>query len=401
VPDLAPFRGLRYAMGSDLTAVTAPPYDVIDTDQRDVLLATHPNNSVRLILPEGGAGDAYQEAATTFAAWRADGTLVPDPTPMLYAYRMYAPRADGGTHCTLGVIGALALPTDPAASDVLPHERTLPKAKSDRLALLRATRANFDPIWALTLTSGLTDLIDDVATIATAVDADGVRHELGLIDDADRIAAVRALIATQPVVLADGHHRYETARTYRAESAGLGSDAILCLVVELDDAQLDVRPFHRLVRGAPGDLRERLADVCTVTESGSATPETVSWLVEEMDAANALGLVDGDGIALLVPSEALDAKVAELPSALHDVDAARFDVAIMPMLDGATLSYRSDAQLVAASVIDGTADAALLLRRVKVEQIRAAARARVLMPEKTTYFAPKPRTGMVMRALDT
>ena len=164
VPDLAPFRGLRYTTGSDLTAVTAPPYDVIDADERAALLASDPNNSVRLILPDDSSGDPYEGAATTLAKWRADGVLEVDPVPMLYAYRMEAPRPAGGTHRTVGVIGALALPGqvvpgEALADDVLPHERTLPKAKSDRLALLRATRANFDPIWGLTLSTGLTELV--------------------------------------------------------------------------------------------------------------------------------------------------------------------------------------------------------------------------------------------------
>jgi uncharacterized protein (DUF1015 family) len=400
VPDLAPFRGLRYTAGPDLTAVTAPPYDVIDADERAALLAEHPNNAVRLILPEGTADDAYDVARDTLAAWRADGTLAPDATPALYAYRMDAPRPGGGTHRTVGVIGALGLPAGSVGGDVLPHERTLPKAKSDRLALLRATRANFDPIWGLTLAGGLSDLAAGAPPVARSVDPAGVVHELGIIDDDERIAAVRALVASQPMVLADGHHRFDTACTYRAEVGAPGAEAILCLVMSLDDAQLDVRPFHRLVRGAPADLRERLGAHWGVRPFGAPTPEVVGRLVAAMEGEDGLGLVDEGGAALLTPIPPLAPVVAEMPEPLRDVDAARFDASVRPLLDGATLAYRSDAASVAGMVVAGEADAALLLRGVTVEQIRAAADARVLMPEKTTYFAPKPRTGMVMRAFD-
>ena len=231
-----------------------------------------------------------------------------DPVPMLYAYRMEAPRPAGGTHRTIGVIGALALPGpgvpgEAAADDVLPHERTLPKAKSDRLALLRATRANFDPIWGLTLSTGLTELVAETAAVAAAVDATGVRHELGLISEPDRIEAIRSLVRAQAVVLADGHHRFETACTYHVESPDEGAGAILCLVVELDDAQLDVRPFHRLVSGAPEDLRARLIEdgALPVHGRGAVTPAGLAALIDEMGATGSLGLVDQEGLAMLGP----------------------------------------------------------------------------------------------------
>lgn len=404
VPDLAPFRGLRYTTGSDLTAVTAPPYDVIDAEDRAALLASDANNAVRLILPDDSAGDPYEGAASTLAKWRADGVLELDPSPMLYSYRMEAARPGRDPHRTVGVIGALALPGEAAAGDVLPHERTLPKAKSDRLALLRATRANFDPIWGLTLSSGLTELLADVPSVAEAVDAAGVRHELGLVSDGDRIEAIRSLVRANAVVLADGHHRFETACTYRTESPDDGSGAILCLVVELDDAQLDVRPFHRLVTGAPDDLRARLGKDGTfvVQDRGTMTAAHLAALLDEMDASGSLGLVDMEGLALLAPAREPGAasQLDALPEPLRGVDAARFDVAVRPHLDDATLSYRSDPAAVAAALGSGAANAAILLRGVTVAQIRAAAATGVRMPEKTTYFAPKPLTGMVMRSLD-
>jgi len=400
VPDLAPFCGLRFAGRSELTSVTAPPYDVIDPDQRAALVASDPNNPVRLILPDPTAADPYAEAATTLAAWRADGTLALDERPRLYMYRMEAPLAHGASHVTLGVIGALGLPKDVASGEVLPHERTLPKAKSDRMALLRATRANFDPIWGLTLATGLAEHLHGTPVVASARDEGGVLHELGLVDDPAQIAAIRALLGSRALVLADGHHRFETACAYRDEVGGPGADSILCFVVELDEAQLDVRPFHRLVSGAPRDLRDRLGAVCTVRPRGASDPDTIATVLDEMDETDALAVVDAEGVALLEPTDVLRDSVSALPPVLHDVDAARFEAAIRPALGDATLAYRHDAVTVGAAVRAGRADAAILLRAVTVSQIRAAADARVLMPEKTTYFAPKPRTGMVMRTLD-
>jgi uncharacterized protein (DUF1015 family) len=406
VPDLAPFHGLRYTRGPDLSLVTAPPYDVIDPDEHAALEAADPHNSVRLILPRAeGRDDAYVTAARTLAAWRGDGILDTDAAAALYPYRMVAARGDGGTHTTIGVIGSLALPDGSnggaaAAGGVLPHERTLPKARSDRLSLLRATRANLDPIWVLTLAVGLTELLEPFEVVEWAVDAQGVRHELGVIDDPERIAVIRALLAAEDAVLADGHHRFETACNYRRELAEgrSGGDGIMCLVVELDDAQLDVRPFHRIVEHPPTDLRERLAGAFAVRDAGPVTPETIAAVLDEMDATGTMGLVDAHGVAVLDPKlDALEDTLGNVPVCLHEVDAARFDAAVRPHLDGAALRYKSGVRAVENI---GADEAAVLLRGVEVSQIRAAADERVLMPEKTTYFAPKPRTGMVIRTLD-
>lgn len=407
MPDLAPFRGLRYSNAADLSAVTAPPYDVIEEDEREALEASDPHNAVRLILPRAGDHtDAYEAAAATLADWRAGGILVLDAEPTLTVYRMTATRPEGGEHHTIGVIGALALPAAPGVGDILPHERTLPKARSDRLALLRATRANVDPIWALSLATGLTALLADVPCPAVAIDAAGTRHEFGVIDDPATISKIGDLVATAPAVLADGHHRFETACNYRNEAPSTpGVDAIMTLVVELADEQLDVHPIHRLVRGGtavgPAALRTALGATCAIEDLGPNTADGVRALVARMAAGAALGLVDASGLALLVPdTTALAAALATEPGALHGVDAARFDAVVRPALGDATLAYRDDAETVAAVVRSGDADAAVLLRGVSVDEIRAAAAAGIRMPEKTTFFAPKPRTGMVFRSLD-
>jgi uncharacterized protein (DUF1015 family) len=419
VADFLPFRGIRYdpellsgARPATLDAVAAPPYDVIDDEERAALEARDPHNSVRLILPrDEGAIDRYQVAAATLTAWSRLGILRTDLAPQLYGYEMRFHDDAGHPRRTRGVLGALALP--PAgdaggANAILPHERTLPKAKSDRLELLRATRANTDPIWGLSLTDGLTELLDPLGNAAAVcTDDEGVAHELFPIQEPDRIEAIRAAVARSSVVLADGHHRFETACTYRDErlAAGLDDDgaaAIMTLVVELVEHELSVRAIHRLLDGiASVDLRIALRDAFDVIDAGANEPDGVAALTRHMVDDGALGLVDRAGLALLVPrAEVFAERLVDVPAEERDVDAARFEAGVMPVIPGARVTYRNDAAAVAAIVDKGGADAAVLLRPVTVEQIRRAALAGVRMPQKTTFFHPKLRTGMVFRSLD-
>jgi uncharacterized protein (DUF1015 family) len=403
VPDFLPFRGTRYdePPPADLSMVTAPPYDVIDEEERAALEASDPHNSVRLIQPRAGPGeDPYLGAARALTSWRDEGLLTTDDSPRFYGYRM-SYDDDGVSRHTVGMIGALAL--DGGAHDVLPHERTMPKARSDRLALLRATRANLDPIWGLSLASGMSALVPRGPVVATA-DAGGTHHELVVIDDPEAIAAIRRAVSGAPVVLADGHHRFETARAYRDEqpqgSPGVG--AIMALVVQLAEDELCVGAIHRLVHGlTPGSLTSRVTQAFETSDAGPNTPEAIEALVDRMRRSGALGIVDRDRLTLATPrGHVLEPRLRDLPEAVRGLDAARFEVGIRPSLGDATLTYRDDAGAVATLVAKGAADAAVLLRPVTVPEIRAAAFADVRMPEKTTFFHPKPRTGMVFRTLD-
>ena len=400
MPRFLPFPGIRYR-AHDITAVSAPPYDVIEPEARAALAARDPHNAVRLILP-----DTYDAATAAMARWRDDGVLVTDEAASFSIYRMEFTGDDGVPQRTTGVLGALAL--DDEGSGVMPHERTLPKAKSDRLELLRATRANLDPIWGLSLAAGLSARLDpgDAEPDATATDEDGFRHSLWKVTDADHVQAIADAVGSERVVLADGHHRFETANNYRRErrAAGIddpGADAIMTLIVELAPNQLCVRAIHRLLRRiADVDVRDALGGPFFVHAAGPNVPEGVAALEVAMRDGGALGLVDRDGLALLLPTAELELALAELPPELREVDSARFDAGMLPTLPGVSLAYRNDAQTVAAQVAKGEADAAVLLRPVSVHTIRAAAAADLRMPEKTTFFAPKPRTGMVFRSLD-
>jgi uncharacterized protein (DUF1015 family) len=401
VPDFQPFRGLRYDLtraGAPLGDLVSPPYDVIDDDERRALEARSPYNAVHLTLPRKGDWlDAYQRAARLLGEWRDAGVLVPDASPRLYRYQMDHRDADGTPRATVGVIGALGL----AALDggtVIPHERTLAKAKSDRLNLLRATRTNLEPIWGLTLAHGFSALATaDGPVVADCVDAAGACHSLAPIDDPDHIAALRSLVASAPVVIADGHHRYETSLAFRDEVAALGGEpsgegAILSLVVELAADQLRVQAIHRVLRGTGSrPLRRRLADA-------GARVEAVDDRTAPGAVAGTLLLVDADGAAVVHPSpEAL----ARVPATLRQVDSARFEAAVVPLLEATeTVDYRHDSATCRDLVARGDATATVLLAPVPVEVIEAVAHAGQRMPQKTTFFAPKPCTGLVLRHLD-
>lgn len=421
MPEFLPFAGIHYdlavrwaARSGDVSAVVAPPYDVIDEDQRAALEASDPHNSVRLILPRDVPGrDRYQAAGDTIGEWLTAGILVPDDAPHFYGYRMEFEDEDGRSRHTQGVIGALALPDPGASTTVLPHERTMPKAKSDRLALLRATRANLDPIWCLSLATDLSGVLAEPRPArAHGIDRDGVRHRLDVLDSPDQLAAVAATVGGAPIVIADGHHRFETACAYRDERAAAGHDdpeagRIMTFVVELTDDELCVRAIHRVLTGLAGcDIRPALQRAFELEDAGANTPEGVESLRRRMDArlepgGGGLGLVDRGGLALLRPrADALRARLDEVDPPVREVDAILFEAGVEPELPDAEVGYRSDAATVAALVEKGAADAAVLLRPVTVGQIRNAAFAGVRMPEKTSFFHPKPRTGMVLRRFD-
>jgi uncharacterized protein (DUF1015 family) len=318
---------------------------------------------VRIDLPRGT--DAYESAGREFRSWIDEGVLVIDE-PSLYLYRM-----DGHT---LGVIGALGL-EPPGQGDVLPHEHTTPKARSDRLDLLRTTHANLSAVWGLSLASGLSKLLDPATAIALGRwhDDDGVEHELWRLTDADTVARIVESVASAPVVIADGHHRYETCLAFADEHPELaGASSILCYVVELAPDQLTVQPIHRLVRGVDiGAVETALAteyDIDAGDSSGLAlvTPAGTRPLHRRDDSAT-------------IDSVVLDRALASLPP--HE------------------LTFQHGVDNVERAVQSGAADAGILLRPVSVEQITDYANRRAKMPPKSTFFWPKPRTGTVFRSL--
>lgn len=398
MPRFEPFPGIRYAV-DDPAEVTAPPYDVIDAAERAALVARHEHNVVRIDLPVAdGSADPYVDAATTFTRWQREGVLTQDE-PSFYPYRMTFTDEAGVRRQTLGVLGALGLGAD-ERRDVLPHEHTTPKAKSDRLQLLAATRANLSAIWGLSLTPGLTARLglDRAEALGSWTDAEGVLHELWRLRDPAAVKAVSAAVSATSLVIADGHHRYETCLTYAAEAgAPAGAGATLCLVVELDEDQLTVAPIHRLVGGLP-DGFDLVAALDRYLVAGDLEPMPDGAVVGRLVAEGALGLVTPDGFRLLRADDAaLAAAGAEGGASMLDSVRIGTALADLPAHD---LTYQHGVAHAVAAVREGRAQAAVLLRPVSVEQIRLTAYSRGRMPPKSTFFWPKPRTGTVFRSLD-
>jgi uncharacterized protein (DUF1015 family) len=397
MPQFEPFKGLRYDPNQvRLDQVIAPPYDVIESQERVRLANRHPANSVLVELPEADlfAGiDRYQAAVAHLTRWQASRILVPDPTPSFYAYRMTLP--DGRT--SNGVIGALGLQEPGPRSDILPHEQTLPKAKSDRLDLLRATHANLSPIWGLSMSSGLSaTFVQEEDAHAEAFDDDGVRHQLWVVSEPDVLDAISKAVAAAPIVIADGHHRYETALAFQREQRDkLGEgpadhDAVMALVVELAEDQLNVGPIHRSVSGLPPevDLVAAFSEFFDVVRAGPADERTVSALGQ----AQSMALITSDAAWMLTPHpEAYDAAGSDLDSSLVAL--------VLDRLPAHENVFRNSWQDAARAVFRHDSQAAVLLRPVTVDQISQWADARRRMPPKSTYFSPKPRTGMVFRQL--
>ena len=397
MPRFEPFVGLRYRGDVDLDAVVAPPYDVIDGSQRRALAGRSPYNSVRLELPEDEPGASRYEVATRLLGeWLADGVLVADDAPAFYLYRMGFADEHGRARQTSGVIGALELVV-PGQGDVLPHEHTTPKAKSDRLALLEATRCNLSPIWGLSLAAGLAGLVEPSGPpLARCTDESGTHHRLWRVAAPGLIDAVSTLVGSAPVVLADGHHRYETALAFRQRQVAAGAgpgphDLILALVVELTESELAVRAIHRLLTG----LEPGLDVVAAWSPLFEAAPlEAPASAGRDLQAtSDALALRRPDGSSWL-----LRPRAGAFPDELPDLDSSRVEHA-RALLGAHEVSFSHDRPAL-LDAVEGRPDAAaVLLRPATVEQIAATAERRERMPAKTTFFHPKPRTGMVFRSI--
>ncbi len=394
MPRFEPFIGIRYDTTSlDPALVTAPPYDVISPSDRAALIASAPANVVRIDLPVDG-DDPYGDAAQQFNRWRTEGVFVDDSEPSFTVYRMEAPDENGIVRHTTGVIGAMEL-TPPGEGDILPHEFTTPKAKSDRLDLLRSTRSNLSAVWGLSPAIGLTALLDTTDAPLCRFVADGVTHTVWRIADPERIDAIRSAIGSAPIVIADGHHRYETSLAYRderraADGDGGAADAVMTFVVELVEDELEVGPIHRLISGLPDGV-DVLAAFGPYFEC-EPFPGSDQPTVRELQELGGLALVTSDGTWLLRPWP-------DTIAAARDLDSSRLDLALAALPDH-SLVYQHGVDHIHAAVRSGAAQAGVLLRPVRVDQIIEIAKGGEKMPPKSTFFAPKPRTGVVFRSID-
>ncbi len=390
MPAFEPFRAVRYAATYDLAQVTAPPYDVLSDADVDELAARDPHNVVRVDVPRGG-DERYSEAAIVLNHWRADGVLVTDDEPTFTIYRRRFTDATGQPRELSGVLGALEV-VDEGSGGVLAHERTTPKASTDRLELTRATHSNLSPVWCLSAYPGLSTLLDEPGQPVGSVTVDEVEHVVERVRDPQRIAEIRTAVSSTPALIADGHHRYAVSRQYRderrAEGGDPGAELTLAFVGELVADQLSVEAIHRLYRGIDADdLAAALGERFDVEPAdGDLGPEVLGRM--QQDAR--LVLVRPDRWDWLVPRPgAFDG--------LRALDGLWLEETLAGT--GAEVTYQHGLAETVAAVGGGDATAAVLIRPVSVEEIRRTAEEGLLMPPKSTYFTPKLRTGLVIRDL--
>ena len=400
MPPFSPFAGLRYADAGSLSDLAAPPYDVIDDDARAAFAARDPHNAVHLDLPvdDPDGTERYAAASRLLHRWLDEGVLVCEQHGVFYGYRMSFVDSAGRHRHTTGAIGALEL-SRPDEGSILPHEHTTPKAKSDRLQMLRSCRANLSAIWALT-PAPITQLVGEPGPDdPTWTDDDGIDHTLWLIDDADSIAALSDAVASRPVVIADGHHRYETSLAYRDErraeaNGGPGSagaaEATMTYVVELVADELTVWPTHRIIEDLDSSV-----DVASALDAWFEVGDDVpldAHTIDTMVDTGTLVLVTATGSPSLRPRPDAFASV-------RDLDTSRVDAALADLPEH-VVRYHHDIDEVRSSVASGRAAAGILVRPATVDAIAQTADGGERMPPKTTFFHPKPRTGPVFRLLD-
>jgi uncharacterized protein (DUF1015 family) len=393
VPRFEPFSALRYAAPFSLESVTAPPYDVLSVDDVQRLAGQHPYNIVHIDVPQESQGpNRYELAADMLNTWRHDEVMVLDPRPSFTLYRMAFTDEAGRQRETVGVLGALEV-VDEGAGGVLPHERTTPKAKSDRLDLTRATGANLSPVWGLSLASELTELLRAPGELmGSTTDAHGVVHTIERIDDPERCAAITQRVASAPVVIADGHHRYAISRTWRDEvRAATGrhdteAELTLTYLGELVAEQLNVAAIHRLYHEVAYEvIRSALARSFDLVDGEAVSPATLI----EMEQRGALCLVDSQGRATwMTPRD-------DAFTGVRDLDSARLEHALADVAHEVT--YQHGVHEVLHELSTGTYCAAVLIRPVSIGEIQRTAHEGLLMPPKSTFFTPKLLTGLVVR----
>ena len=415
-----PFRGLRYhpRFASEMQRIATPPYDVIGERDRLEYEKAHPKNVVRLILPgeAGSAGDGtfYSGAAALLNGWREEGTLRQESALSFYPYRQTFRGPDGITASRLGFLGALALEDPGGGSGPLPHEKTLEGPRRDRTRLISACRANLSAIFLLH-PDGTGKVAASLERIAPGEplfrfsDREGILHELWRMDDPDLIRQVQEGLEADWTLIADGHHRHESAVAVMRElPEAEGARYVLAFFCSLQDRGFRIFPIHRLVRPRPACdapairrlLQERLP--CEVLPSGSGAKEVISRLGEAGQGSFAALLPGGHRLLIRCRTENRPAR-EEGP--LEDLDTLVLERRVLTGLLGITpeevaagaVAYTPDAGEALRRVDSGEVAAAFLLNPLRMEAVVRAARAGLRLPQKSTYFYPKVFTGLVIR----
>ena len=415
--NIQPLRALHYdqSLVGALANVTAPPYDVIDAEQREQLLKLSPFNVAAVDLPKGDP-DPYRAAGELFEAWQLQGVVVRDPEPSLWAHTQTYTGPDGrqrtrrGFFCRVRIEGY-------GPGRVRPHERTHPGPKEDRLRLMRATRTNLSPIFSLysdpqNVAWGALEQATESAPWGEVSDGDGTIHKLWRVNDPQTIAAVQEGTREAELLIADGHHRYETASTYAEELGGEGEHRyILMCLVALEDPGLTVFPTHRLVRGLDGEHQETLRE--TLRRDFEITEVPLERIAPDPGGGPLeLGYIDShhkQPYRLTLRDQAIaDAALPEFSEAYRSLDTGVLEALLLKGALGLSdedishfngLFYARSTEEAVAMVSSGEYDAAFLMRPTPVSQVRDVAASGENMPPKSTFFYPKLLTGLLFNPL--
>ena len=420
VADVQPLHALHYALDhvGGLQPVVAPPYDVIDPEQRAALAAQSPYNAVEIDLPQpDGDRDSYAHAAHLLSDWQAEDIVVRDPEPALWALAQDYTGPDGEAYTRQGFFARVRV-EDYGPGRIRPHERTHPGPKEDRLRLTRATRTNLSPIFSLyddPAGAAWSALSPHMASVpwGEATDEDGTQHRLWRIPEQDAAEAVAEALRDTELLIADGHHRYETARVYADELGGEGAHryVLMCLVA-LQDPGLTVFPTHRLLTSLSDDqrvaLREAIKRDWEMAEisADDLQPEAAA------DGTIRVGYLDAHHqrplmLTLRDPAIA-DAALPGMPEPYRRLDTAVLEALLLKGALAMTeddishlhgLDYARDTEQARSRVASGDVEAAFFMSPTPVERVRDVAAAGVNMPPKSTYFFPKVLTGMLFNPL--
>ena len=428
--DVAPLSPLRYAPES-LEWVIAPPYDVIDAELRAKLGARHPHNVVHIDLPEGDGDARYAHARELFQRWQREGVLVREQRPAYYRYsQTFAPPA-GGSRITRAGFFALVRAVPYETRQVLPHERTLTGPKLDRIALSRATRAMLSP--QLMLYSDPERRLDaDLASgtpFAEFRTDDGIEHRLSKIEDRAVVDRITVAVKDGALLIADGHHRYETAVSLakeldeEARRAGLAPSLrgehryTFALLTNGDDPSLVVFATHRLIHSLPrldfDALVEGSRAVFDVEPVQGGLDEARRALESEKRPAMCV-VARGGRAAVLALRKGVDLSrhpvLGKRPEVLRETAVALLHDGILEHLLGITpeaqaaktnIRYLQDPKQGAAELESGSADVLFLMNPTPVRMVRRIAEAGEVMPQKSTFFYPKVPSGLLFHTLDT
>ncbi len=449
MPLVRPLRGLSYALDrfgdteipdrvrrpgeaaahpgrvADLTDLTCPPFDVISDSQRATLLARHQRNAVRLELSAEAA--PHRAAAEALAAWRDDGTLGLRSKAAFYAYR-YTPANAAGDDPhrpeVRGILGRVRL--EPWGPTIRPHEHTLPRDKEDRLGLLNAARTQFSPI--LILYSDGSDRYESLIERPVfeewrARDGDGLLHRAGVIAEDSGLSSY---LSRRRLVIADGHHRYETALAYQAEirtkpipaaakPGALAADWVMAVLVNAAREAVEIRPTHRLLRTVDEErLRALLRGPDPLFQAVPVAPEALGERLADLrdvDEAVFGLLLDGEGWLLIGDTDAAADRMRREPGS---APARRLDLALLhaallgdrlgitadDVAAGETLLYTRSEADARGRVARGEAAAAILVRPTRLEELTAVAAAGDVLRQLSTYFYPMLLSGMVFYPLE-